>query len=79
MLSNQSSLLEFVVRYGILSGQIDSVVGRNVLICSLRYNKTNVDYISKLEFGPHKSDRYAVTFQVDLNTSALLLDLLTVH
>jgi len=63
-LNNQSSLLEFVVRCGIISGQMDLVVGRKVLNCSLRYN-TNVDGISKLEFVPHNINRYAVTPQVD--------------
>jgi len=74
-LNSQSSLLKFVVRCGILSGQMDSMVGRNVRNCSLRYN-TNVDRISTLEFGPHNIYRYAVTPQVNLNTSALLLELL---
>jgi len=74
-LNSQSSLLKFVVRCGILSGQMDSVVGRNVLKCSLRYN-TNVDRISKWEFDPHNINRHAVKSQVDLNTSALLLELL---
>jgi len=50
-------------------------VGRNVLNCPLSYN-TNVDRISKLEFDPHNINRYAVTSQVDLNTSALQLELL---
>jgi len=51
-------------------------VGRNVglLKCSLRYN-TKVNRISKLEFDPHNINRYAVIPQVDLNTSALLLEL----
>jgi len=30
----------------------------------------------QLEFGPNNINRYAVTPQVDLNTSALLLELL---
>jgi len=38
---------------------MDSVVGRNVLNSSLRYNM-NVDRISKKEFGPHNINRYAV-------------------
>jgi len=47
-LNSQSSLLNFVVRCGILSGQMNSEVARNVLECSLSYN-TNVDRISRLE------------------------------
>jgi len=54
---------------------MDSVVGRNVLNCSLFYN-TNVDRISKLEFGPHPINKYAVTPQVDLNASIIILELL---
>jgi len=38
--------------------------------------RINVDRISKLEFGPRSINRYAVTPQVDLNTSAPLLELL---
>jgi hypothetical protein len=54
---------------------MDSVVGRNVLNCSLRYN-TDVDRLGKLEFAPHNINRYAVASQVNINTSALLLELL---
>jgi len=54
---------------------MDSVVGRNILSFLLRYN-TNVDRISKLEFGPHNINKFAVSPQVDLNTSTLLLELL---
>ena len=39
-LNSQSSLVNFVVRHGILAGQTDSVIGRNVINCSLRYNTT---------------------------------------
>jgi len=67
----QSSLLIFSVWRGMLSAQMNSVVGRNLLNRSLCHN-TNVDRIMKSEFGPHNIDRYAVTPQVDLATSALL-------
>jgi len=33
-----------------------------------------VDRISKFEFGPHNINRHAVSPQIDLNTSALLLE-----
>ena len=71
----QSIFVKFVARRRILSGQMDSVVGCNVFNCSLCYN-TNVDCISKLDFAPYDINRYAVASQVDLNTSALLLELL---
>jgi len=58
-LNNKSSVHKFVVRCGILTGQMDSVVGRNVLNCSLRYN-TKVDRISKLEFGIVRYRRWQV-------------------
>jgi hypothetical protein len=38
---------------------MNSVIGRNVINCSLRYN-TTVDYISKLELSPHSIDKYSV-------------------
>ena len=50
-------------------------MGRNVLNCSLRYN-TNIDCILKMEFAPHNINRYAVASPVDLDISALLLELL---
>ena len=74
-LYSQSSLVNFVTRHGIISGQMNSVLGRNVIDCSLRYN-TTVDRISKLEFFPHNINKYAVATEDTLNTSALLLELL---
>jgi hypothetical protein len=74
-LNSQSSLVKFVTRFGILYGQMDSVVGRNVLNCSLRYD-TNIVWILKTEFAPHKINRHAAASQVDLDISALLLELL---
>jgi len=53
---------------------MDSVLGRNALVCSLRY-RTSVDRISKLEFASHNINRYAAESQVDLGTGALLLEL----
>ena len=58
-----------------LAGQMNSVIGRNVINCSLRYN-TTVDCISKLEFSPYNIDKYAIASQDDLNTRALLIELL---
>ena len=74
-LNSQSSLVNFVTRHGILSGQMNSVLGRNVINCSLRYN-TSVDCIAKLEFSPHNRNKYAIANQDILNTSALILELL---
>ena len=74
-LNSQSSLVNFVTRHGMLSGQMNSVLGRNVINCSLRY-KTTVDCISKLEFSPHNINKYAIACQDDLLTSAFLLELL---
>ena len=52
-----------------------SVIGRNVINCSLRYN-TTVNCISKLELSPYNIDMYAIASQDDLNNSALLIELL---
>jgi hypothetical protein len=73
-LNSQSSLVNFVTRHGILGGQMNSVIGRNVIECSLRYN-TTVDCISKLEFSPYNIDKYAIASKDDLNTIALLIEL----
>jgi len=70
-LDTRSSLVKFVARYSLLYGQMDSVIGRNALDCSLRY-RTSVDRISKLEFASHTINRYAAASQVDLGTGALL-------
>ena len=74
-LNSRSSLVKFVARYGLLYGQMDSVMGRNALDCSLRY-RTSVDRISNFEFASHNINRYAAASQVDLGTGALLLELL---
>jgi len=42
----------------------------------MHVERHNVDSIGKLEFDPHNINRYAVNPEVDLNTSALLLELL---
>jgi hypothetical protein len=38
---------------------MDSVAGRNILNCCLRYH-TNIDNILALEFQPYDIDRYSV-------------------
>jgi hypothetical protein len=74
-LNSQSSLVNFVARFGILSGQMDSVVGRNVLNCSLRYN-TSIDRILRMEFASRNINRFVVASQVESDISAILLELL---
>ena len=74
-LNSQSSLVNFVTRHGIFFGQTDSVVGRNVLNCSLRY-KTTVDCISKLAFSSYNIDKYAAATEDVSNTNVLLFELL---
>jgi len=74
-LDSRSSLVKFVARYGLLYGQMDSILGHNALDCSLRY-RTSVDRISKLEFASHNRNRYAAASQGDLGTGAFLLELL---
>ena len=47
-LNSQSFLVNFVTCHGIISGQMSSVLGRNVINCSLSY-KTTVEFISSGE------------------------------
>jgi hypothetical protein len=75
-LNSQSSLVNFVTRHGILFGQMDSLVGWNVLNCSLRY-KTTIDCISNLAFSSYNIDKYAAATEDVLNTNALLFGTLT--
>ena len=55
-LRSDSTLVSFIVRHGIFAGEMDSVIGRNVLNCSLRYN--TIEKICKLEFHPHSIDKF---------------------
>ena len=50
-LCSASPLITFVARHGILYGQMDSIIGRNVLLCSSRYNIRRDD-IFNLHFQP---------------------------
>ena len=50
-LRSASPLITFVARHGILYGQMDSIIGRNVLLCSSRYNIRRDD-IFNLHFQP---------------------------
>jgi hypothetical protein len=50
-LLSKSSLVNYVVRYGILHGQMDSIIGRNIFYCSSRY-KTSLYNIINLHFQP---------------------------
>jgi hypothetical protein len=75
-INSQSSLVNFVTHQGVFLGRMDSVVGQNVLNCSLRY-KTTIDCISKLAFLSYNMNKYAVATEDVLNTNALLLELLT--
>ena len=72
-LNSQSSLVNFVTDHGIFFGQMNFVVGRNLLNCSLCYS-SSVDYISKLDFSPHGIDKYANATEGVLNTRVLLLE-----
>jgi hypothetical protein len=50
-LRSASPLITFLARHGILYGQMDSVIGRNVLLCSSRYDIRRDD-IFNLHFQP---------------------------
>jgi hypothetical protein len=77
-LNSQSSLVNFVTRHGILFGQMDSVVGQNVLNCSLRY-KTTIDCISKLAFSVHNIDIYAAATEDVMNTKTGITSAITLN
>jgi hypothetical protein len=77
-LKSESLLVGFIVRHGMSSGEMDSLVGRNVLNCSLRYN-TSIDRISKLEFRPNSIVKHVCTchdnsFNADLLSELLLCE-----
>jgi len=66
-LRSESSLVSSIARYGILYGQMDSILGRNILNCSSRYN-ISFDYILNLRFQPR--DIYS-SFRVNVGSSVL--------
>jgi hypothetical protein len=74
-LTSKSLLVNCIVRHGMTYGQRDSVVGRNVLNCCLRYH-TNIDNILTLEFQPYSNDRYCVASEENSIVVTLLAELL---
>jgi hypothetical protein len=74
-LNSRSELVNFITRHGMLAGQMHSTLGRNVINCSQRYN-TSIDCISKTVFSPGNINKHSIATQDDMNTSALLLELL---
>ena len=74
-LKSESLLVGFIVRHGMLFGEMDSIIGRNVLYCSSRYN-ISIDRISKLEFRPNSIDKFVRTSYDNSYTADLLSELL---
>jgi hypothetical protein len=74
-LTSESLLVNFIVRHGMTHGQMDSVVGRNILSCCLRYH-TNIDNILALEFQPYDIDRHCVASEDNSIVVTLLAELL---
>jgi hypothetical protein len=74
-LRSDSTLVSFIVRHGISYGEMDSIIGRNTLNCSVRYN-TNIEHICKFEFNPYSIDKLASTSNDSLDTAAILAELL---
>ena len=68
-------MVSFIVRQGISYGEMDSIIGRNTLNCSVRYN-TNIEHICKFEFNPYSIDKLASTSNDSLDTAAILAELL---
>jgi hypothetical protein len=69
-LRSASPLITFLARHGILYGQMDSIIGRNVLLCFSRYDIRRDDIFS-LRFQP--SDVYSY---FHANAESSVLDLL---
>jgi hypothetical protein len=76
-LTSESLLVNFFVRHGIIHGQTDSVLGRYVLSCSLRYH-TNIEDILTLKYQPHDIDKYSVATVDNSTIVALLIELIIV-
>jgi hypothetical protein len=74
-LNSKSLLVNFIVRHGIQIGAMNSIIGRNVLNCSQRY-QTSIDCIYKLEFSPFNIDKFVVESDENLITADLLSELL---
>ena len=72
---SESSLVRFIVRHGTLFGEMDSIIGRNVLNCASRYN-TSIDRISKLEFCPFSIDKHVRSGYKNSDITDLLSELL---
>ena len=53
-LRSKSLLVNYIARYGIIYGRLDSFMGRNILNCSSRY-KISLDNIFNLHFQPSDS------------------------
>ena len=74
-LRSDSTLVNFIARHGIFYGEMDSIIGRNILSCSLRYN-TNIEHIRNFEFHPSSIDKFVRTSDHNLHTAAMLVELL---
>ena len=74
-LSSESLLVNFVVRHGILHGQTDSIVGRNILNCCVRYH-TNIDNIINLVFQSHNITKHCAATVDDSIAVGQLTELL---
>jgi hypothetical protein len=74
-LLSESLLLNFVVRHGILHGQTDSIVGRNILNCCVRYH-TNIDNIINMVFQSHNITKHCAATADDSIVVGQLTELL---
>jgi len=70
-LQSESSLVYGITRRGIICGQMDSIIGRNVINCSLCY-KISLDNIINLHFQPR--DIYCY-YRTNEGSSALISSL----
>ena len=71
-LRSESPLINFMTRHGIIYGQMDSIIGRNILNCSFRYD-ISLDDILNLHFQPRDIYSY---FRANTDSSVLLSPLI---
>jgi hypothetical protein len=71
-LRSESALINFMARHGIIHGQMDSIIGRNILNCSFRYDTSLVDIVN-LQFQPRDIYSY---FRANTDISVLLYPLI---
>ena len=74
-LNSQSLIVAFVARHAILHGAGESIMGRNIVNCALRYNVSQDDILTMM-FSPYDIDKRYTQDENACNTATLLFELL---